>query len=76
MAKQIDNEAANSTPAKTYKERLEQALLWATYELDCDQSGHGGVERAINDLLPDFNSKKLVEKGYTLICPESYDNEA
>lgn len=75
MAKQIDNDAANSTPAKTYKERLEQALLWATYELGCDQSGHGGLEIAIDDLLPDFNTQKLIDKGYTIVCPDSYSDD-
>lgn len=71
----IENEATKNTPAKTYKERLEQALLWAIYELDCDQSGHGGVEKAIRDLVPDFSSGNLVKKGYTLTCPEIYDDD-
>jgi hypothetical protein len=68
-----DNEAAESTPARTYKERLEQALLWAMYELESDQSGHGGVIEAVRDIVPDFNDSKLVEKKrYPIMWPESY----
>lgn len=73
MAKKPDNDAANSTPALTYTQRLEQALFWATYELECDASGHGGVSEAISDLVPEFNTSKLAKKGYKPTWPESYN---
>lgn len=77
MASKPDNEAAESTPARTYKERLEQALLWAMYELESDQSGHGGVVEAVRDVVPEFNSFNLTrKKSYPIEWPQSYDNDA
>lgn len=69
----LDNDAAQSTPARTYQERLEQALMWVLWELDCDQNGHGGVTEAARQLLPEFDDRKLTEKGYPRAHPESYD---
>lgn len=71
----LDNEAADSSPAKTRLQRAEQALMWALYELNCDASGHGGVQAACDDIYPELNTAKLAKKGYPHNWPESYDPE-
>ncbi|HFQ4886664.1 hypothetical protein [Vibrio parahaemolyticus] len=77
MAGKPDNAAAESTPARTYKERLEQALLWAMYELERDQSGHSGLIEAVEDIVPEFSSFNLTsKKNYPLTWPQSYDDDA
>ena len=75
MGKAPENDAANSTPAKSYEERLEQALLWAMWELSCDQAGHGGVHAAVSDMVPEFNQRELTRKGYPLRWPDSYEGD-
>ena len=69
------NKAMKSTPGKSYQERLEQALLWATWELESDQGGHGGLLDAISDVVPEFKQRDLIKKGYPQNWPESYDGD-
>ncbi|BDM66256.1 hypothetical protein NFHSH190041_37080 (plasmid) [Shewanella sp. NFH-SH190041] len=74
MPKKLDNLAANSTPATSYTERLEQAILWMDYAISAAGVGFGGLSDAVNDLLPELNKSKLVKvKGFTLSPPPSYD---
>jgi hypothetical protein len=71
----LDNDASDSSPAKTRLQRAEQALMWALYELNSDTSGHGGVQDACDDIYPELNTVKLAKKGYPLNWPESYNPE-
>lgn len=75
MAERSDIDAMSCTPARSYKERLEQALMWLLWELDSDQSGHGGVQSAVADLLPEFDTRKLADKGYPYNWPDSYASD-